>query len=129
MNEACSTLEIMMDFTRNHPYYDLTLLVPIVLLTALAPLGLILSSKLLRLSRCRIILKTILKVDSGEKMGFQITVLLAMMIYIEILQEMIPVFDIIDNSPKKWFFTPKFQENLTWDAPICIRIEAFDIKK
>ena len=42
-------------------------------------------------------------VDSGEKMGFQITVLLAMMIYIEILQEMIPVFDIIDNSPKKRF--------------------------
>ena len=45
----------------------------------------------------------IIVVDSGEKMGFQITVLLAMMIYIEILQEMIPVFDIIDNSPKKRF--------------------------
>ena len=54
MNEACSTLEIMMDFTRNHPYYDLTLLVPIVLLTALAPLGLILSSKLSRNSQSRI---------------------------------------------------------------------------
>ena len=45
----------------------------------------------------------IILVDSGEKMGFQITVLLAMMIYIEILQEMIPVFDIIDNSPKERF--------------------------
>ena len=48
-------------------------------------------------------------VDSGEKMGFQITVLLAMMIYIEILQEMIPVFDIIDNSPKKCFQIRKFE--------------------
>ena len=43
-------------------------------------------------------------------MGFQITVLLAMMIYIEILQEMIPVFDIIDNSPKKWFLLQSFKK-------------------
>ena len=99
VNEACSTLEINVEFTRNHPYYDLTLLVPIVLLTALAPLGLILSSTVHHFfSNLMIIL-----VDSGEKMGFQITVLLAMMIYIEILQEMIPVFDIIDNSPKERF--------------------------
>ena len=32
-------------------------------------------------------------VDAGEKMGLQITVLLTMVIYVEVLQSNIPVFD------------------------------------
>ena len=38
-------------------------------------------------------------VEAGEKMGLQITVLLSMIIYVEILQSNIPVFDEFHNTP------------------------------
>ena len=49
-----------------------------------------------------IILKTILTiilVDAGEKMGLQITVLLADVIYVDILQSTVPIFDSLGNTP------------------------------
>ena len=38
-------------------------------------------------------------VDSGEKIGLQITVLLADVIYIEMLQNTVPIFDTYGNTP------------------------------
>ena len=38
-------------------------------------------------------------VDAGEKMGLQITVLLADVIYVDILQSTVPVFDSYGNTP------------------------------
>ena len=38
-------------------------------------------------------------VEAGEKMGLQITVLLSDIIYVDILQNTVPVFDTFGNSP------------------------------
>ena len=38
-------------------------------------------------------------VDAGEKMGLQITVLLADVIYVDILQSTVPIFDSLGNTP------------------------------
>jgi len=46
-----------------------------------------------------IMLKTINLVDAGEKMGLQITVLLADVIYVDILQSTVPIFDSLGNTP------------------------------
>ena len=76
-----STIELKLAFERNNPYYTMTLILPIVMLTIMAPLGLI------------------LPVESGEKMGFQVTLLLTVVIYVEYLQNNIPVFDTLEDSP------------------------------
>ena len=55
--------------------------IPIVVLTLLCPIGLI------------------LPVESGEKMGLQITLLLTLVVYIQILQETLPTFKGYHNSP------------------------------
>ena len=52
-----------------------------MVLTVLSPVGLI------------------LPVEAGEKIGYQITLLLTMVIYIEYLQERIPIFDSISSTP------------------------------
>ena len=66
---------------RNEAFYTLTLFIPIFILTILSSVGLL------------------LPFESGEKMGLQITILLTMVIYIEILQQNIPVFDSYGASP------------------------------
>ena len=66
---------------RNEAYYSLTMFIPILVMTLLAPIGLV------------------LPVEAGEKMGLQITVLLTMVIYVEVLQNNIPVFDSYGNTP------------------------------
>ena len=76
-----STLHINFLMKRNESYYSLTLFIPILVMTLLSPCGLI------------------LPVDAGEKMGLQITVLLTMVIYVEVLQNNIPVFDSYGNTP------------------------------
>ena len=76
-----STLHISFTLRRNDAYYFFTMFIPILVLTLLSPLGLI------------------LPVDSGEKIGLQITILLTMVIYVETLQNSIPVFDSYGNSP------------------------------
>ena len=91
---------------RNEPFYTLTLFLPILILTVLAPIGLILPGK--GHVTCRmldlyhyifIMLKTIILVDAGEKMGLQITVLLVDVIYVDILQSTVPIFDSLGNTP------------------------------
>ena len=76
-----SMLRINFAVRRNEPYYSITMFIPILVMTLLAPLGLI------------------LPVEAGEKMGLQITVLLTMVIYVEVLQSNIPVFDSYGNTP------------------------------
>ena len=91
-----STLSIKLAMQRNEPYYSITLFIPILVMTLLAPIGLILPGTLL-ISLVDIIKS--LSVDAGEKMGLQITVLLTMVIYVEVLQTNIPVFDAFENTP------------------------------
>ena len=76
-----SAIEVKLAFRRNDPFYTMTLILPIIMLTLMVPLGLI------------------LPVDSGEKMGFQVTLLLTVVIYIEYLQSNIPVFGTMADAP------------------------------
>lgn len=76
-----SSLTLSIGLKRNSSFYSLTLFVPIMVLTILSPVGLI------------------LPVDAGEKIGYQITLLLTMVIYIEYLQERVPVFDSVEQTP------------------------------
>ena len=93
---------------RNSPFFTLTVFVPILLLTVLAPVGLILPGNKLSLvpistsGRLYLIIASLLKLvlaDAGEKMGLQITILLADIIYVEILQSTVPVFESYKNTP------------------------------
>ena len=43
-------------------------------------------------------------VDCGEKLGFQVTLLLTVVIYIDYLQNNIPVFDHISQTPNLLLF-------------------------
>merc|ERR1739838_1230648 len=81
-----STLNIKLGFQRNSPYYTMTLIIPILVLTLLAPIGLI------------------LPVESSEKLGFQVTLLLTVVIYIDYLQNNIPVFDSLGKTPNLLIF-------------------------
>merc|ERR1739838_279032 len=81
-----STINIKFGFQRNSPYYTMTLIIPILVLTLLAPIGLI------------------LPVESGEKLGFQVTLLLTVVIYIDYLQNNIPVFDSVGKTPNLLLF-------------------------
>jgi len=80
-NQAYSTLTLRMKLKRNHEFFTLTLFVPILILTLISTVGLI------------------LPVECGEKMGFQVTILLSYVIYIDMLQSSVPVFDSFGSSP------------------------------
>merc|ERR1711871_1673720 len=67
-NEKISTLNIFFEFRRFKPFVDLTLYTPIYVLLILLPLG------------------VLIPVQSGEKMGFQITLLLATFFYVDYFQ-------------------------------------------
>ena len=58
-----------------------SLFFPILMLTFLAPVGLILPA------------------DAGEKMGLQITVMLTVVIYIDVLQNSVPVYSALGQTP------------------------------
>ena len=57
------------------------MVLPVIVITIMATMGLLLPA------------------DSGEKMGLQITVLLTMVIFVEVLQTNIPVFGFLDKTP------------------------------
>ena len=76
-----SAIEVKLAFRRNDPFYTMTLILPIIMLTLMVPLGLI------------------MPIDSGEKMGFQVTLLLTVVIYVEYLQDNIPVFSTMADAP------------------------------
>ena len=67
-----NTLKMTINCRRNDGFYTVTLFMPILFLTILAPIGLILPA------------------DAGEKMGLQITVMLTVVIYIDVFQGSIP---------------------------------------
>ena len=71
-----------------------------LILTSLAPIGLILPGEYPeRLFNTHFKCSWIyISVDAGEKMGLQITVLLADVIYVETLQSTVPVFDSLGSG-------------------------------
>ena len=81
VREDFSTLKVKIGLKRNSSYYSLTLFVPIMVLSFLTPVGLI------------------MPIDAGEKIGYQITLLLTMVIYVEYLQTRVPVFDSLSQTP------------------------------
>lgn len=97
-NKKFSTLSIKLSMQRNEPYYSITMFIPILVMTLLAPIGLILPGWLQKITMDSVLTCATL-VDAGEKMGLQITVLLTMVIYVEVLQTNIPVFDTMGNTP------------------------------
>ena len=70
-------------------------------MTVLAPCGLILPGWCYFLVY---FLYDLFLVEAGEKMGLQITVLLTMVIYVEVLQTNIPVFDTYASTPLILYF-------------------------
>ena len=81
VREDFSTLQVKIGLKRNSSYYSLTLFVPIMVLTVLTPVGMI------------------MPIEAGEKIGYQITLLLTMVIYVEYLQTRVPVFDSLSQTP------------------------------
>lgn len=76
-----STVNVKLAFKRHHPFYSLSLIVPIMMLVVLSPLGLLLPA------------------DTGEKLGFMMTLLLTVVIYIDYIQTNIPVFGTLRRTP------------------------------
>ena len=76
-----NTIKMTINCRRNNGFYVITLFFPILFLTLLAPIGLILPA------------------DAGEKMGLQITVMLTVVIYIDVLQGSVPVYSTVTNTP------------------------------
>merc|ERR1712176_408264 len=77
---------VNMIFERNTPKLNLTLYVPILILLALF-LGSIL-----------------IPIASGEKLGFQITLLLSSYIYFDVFQDMLPPFEQTGDTPAALIF-------------------------
>jgi len=85
-NVQVSTIRVDMEFERNTPKLNLTLYVPILILLALF-LGSIL-----------------IPIASGEKLGFQITLLLSSYIYFDVFQDMLPPFETTGDTPAALIF-------------------------
>ena len=97
LNTTYSAISVKIAFERMETYYLLTLIIPILALTVLSPTGLILPGKKFKAPfKSNFIFCS---VDSGEKLGTMITVLLTVVIYIEYIQTSIPVFDTIGATP------------------------------
>ena len=58
------------------------MVVPVLALTVLAPLGMLLPT------------------ESGEKMGFQMTLLLSLVVFIQLMQGEMPVWENYGETPK-----------------------------
>ena len=87
-NELISTLNIYLQNRRYKPFVDLTLYTPIYVLMILLPLGVLIPGK----NFIMYSLEHFFSVQSGEKMGFQITLLLATFFYVSYFQENMPTF-------------------------------------
>lgn len=76
------TLTVTLSLERLTPYYTLTVTLPVVFVVVIANLGLIIPG------------------DCGEKMGMQITTLLTLVVFLQVLQTSMPVWDHFRNTPK-----------------------------
>ena len=67
------------------------MVIPVLALTILAPLGMLLPA------------------GTGEKMGFQMTLLLSLVVFIQLMQGEMPVWETYGETPKDWvdFMTMK----------------------
>ena len=105
-----STIVVNMIFERNTPKLNLTLYVPILILLALFLGSILIPSKLLHYENRALIVwppndrQNIFSVASGEKLGFQITLLLASYIYFDVFQDLLPPFEKTVNTPAALIF-------------------------
>ena len=88
-NEKISTLNIYFQHRRYKPFVDLTLYTPIYVLVILLPLGVLIPGNLVVKFDRNL---NLYLVQSGEKMGFQITLLLATFFYVDYFQANMPTF-------------------------------------
>jgi len=96
-----------MEFERNTPKLNLTLYVPILILLALFLGSILIPSKLLFSFQVKIVHEIYLisiLVASGEKLGFQITLLLSSYIYFDVFQDMLPPFELTSHTPAALIF-------------------------
>ena len=68
-----SEYRLSLYIARNHPFFTLTMAFPIAMIACLAPLGML------------------LPIDSGEKMGYQITLFLSLVVYLDIVSQTVPI--------------------------------------
>ena len=69
-----STMTMTLKLSRYKNYFEVTLFIPVIVLAVLSVAGLLLPA------------------SSGEKMGFQVTILLALVVYIEIIRDSVPIW-------------------------------------
>merc|ERR1719454_2542306 len=74
LGSSFSNLVVTVKLVRSHSFYEITLFCPVVLMAVLSVIGII------------------LPVDSGEKMGFGVTMLLSLVVYLDLMREEIPVW-------------------------------------
>ena len=90
-----NTPSISFMLKRNHPYYSLTMFIPIFIMTLLTPCGIIIPMRTGMTIKFQVdTVGNTLKLDP-----FQVTILLTMVIYIDVLKHNIPVFDSFGNTP------------------------------
>ena len=75
--------EVVITALRADSFYTLTIVLPVIVITInMATMGMLLPAV------------------SGEKMGLQITLLLTLVVFIQLLQDEVPVWQLYRNTPK-----------------------------
>ena len=120
-----STVEVKFAFKRNHQYFSLTLIVPMVMLTILMSLGLIMPGNCWFDSRHN--QNYFRSVATGETIGFQVTLLLTVVVYIEYLQGSIPEFSDFDQAPSLLLYCTILKILLTF--AIVVECKRYQRKK
>ena len=86
LHEYLLEYTLTLNIARNHPYFTLTMAFPIMLIACLAPLGML------------------LPIDSGEKMGYQVTLFLTLVVYLELVSQSVPIPEDTTSVPKLVIF-------------------------
>ena len=68
-----SEYSLRLNIARNHPLFTLTMAFPIMMIACIAPFGIL------------------IPIESGEKMGYQMTLFLTLIVYLEIKSHSVPV--------------------------------------
>ena len=101
-----STIRVDLTFERNTPKLNLTLYVPIFILLALFLGSILIPSKFFqnRADTDGLPFNILYSVASGEKLGFQITLLLSSFIYFDVFQDLLPPFERTTDTPAALIF-------------------------